>query len=113
MAKKAQNKKPIKKSTEELFSAIEKAIENVDYYFTDHGEMRSETRRKVTDEEVIKILEGKDKWHEKSKDKFEEGKSDWNYHIRGKNTDDERVRVAVSFDEYGMPVITVINLDED
>lgn len=29
--------------------------------------MRSETRRKVTDEEVIKILEGKDKWHEKSK----------------------------------------------
>ena len=105
--------KPVKKSTKELFQAIEKAIANKEYYFTDHGEMRSVTRRKVTDEEVIKILEGREKWHEKRKDKYEHGQSDWNYHIRGKNIDNEKVRIVISFDEYEMPIITVVNLDED
>ena len=109
----ATAKKLAKKSTDELFAAIEKAIINGDYYFTDHGEMRSVTRRKVTDEEVIKILGGKNKWHEKSKDKFVQGQADWNYHIRGKNTDDEKVRIVLSFNDYGMPIITVINLDKD
>ncbi len=113
MANKAQIKKPVKKVTDELFSSIELAIKNADYYFTDHGEMRSSTRRKVTDEEVIKLLKGKNKWHEKNKDKYEEGKADWNYHIRGKNSDDEKIRISLSFDKYGMPIITIINLDED
>lgn len=113
MAKKAQAKKPEKKTTEELFKAIESAIEKSEYYFTDHGEMRSATRKKVTDVEVLRILEGKDKWHEKAKDKYENGQDDWNYHIRGKNTDGDNIRIAVSFDKDGMPIITVINLDEE
>lgn len=113
MPKMAKKKKPNKKSTEELFGAIETAVKNAEYYFTDHGEMRSATRRKVTDQEVIRILEKKDKWHEKTKDKYVDGAADWNYHIRGKNTDGDNVRISISFDKYGMPIITVINLDEE
>lgn len=112
MKKKSQGKTE-KKTTEELFLAIEKAISNIEYYFTDHGEMRSNTRKNVTDEEVIKILSGSNKWHEKSKDKYIECQTDWNYHIRGNNTDGDKIRIAISFDEYGMPIITVINIDED
>ena len=112
MVKKASDN-PGKKSTDELFRAIEDALKTGSYYFTDHGEMRSITRRKVTDEEVVRILEGPDKWHERNKDRYEQGQPDWNYNIRGKNTDGEKIRIVVSFDEYGMPIIAVINLDED
>ena len=97
-------KKSAKKTTVELFSSIENAINNLDYYFTDHGEMRSVSRKNVTDEEIIKILKGNAKWHEKKKDKYVEGESDWNYHIRGKNTDDKDIRIVISFDKYGMPI---------
>ena len=113
MARKTQVTKPVKKSTQELFSKIEEAIKNTEYYFTEHGEMRSLTRKNVTDEEILRILEGKNKRHEKSKDKYEEGRVDWNYHITGRNTDDEAIRIVTSFDEFGMVIITVINLGED
>lgn len=106
-------KKPIKKRTQELFFFIERAIEKREYYFTDHGQMRSVTRQGVTDEEVIKTLEGNEKWHEKNKDKYQQGQRDWNYHIRGYNTDADRIRIVISFDELEMLIITVINLDED
>lgn len=111
MAKK-KTKKVVKKTTTELFTGIVRAINSKKYYFSDHGEMRSATRQKVTDFEVIRILRNSDKWHEKAKDKYVDGKADWNYHIRGKNTDEDNIRIAVSFDKYGMVVITVINLDE-
>lgn len=103
----------LKKKTEELFKAIEKAINEGNYYFTDHGEMRSITRKNVSDFEVLRILKGSNKWHEKAKDKYVMGEEDWNYHIRGKNTDGEKIRIAVSFDKNGMPIITVINLTKE
>lgn len=106
-------KKPVKKTTAELFEAIDEALENIDYYFSDHGEKRSKSRRKVGDLEVIKILKSDERRHEAAKDKYEERNADWNYHIRGKNCDDERIRIALSFDEDGMVIITVINLDEE
>jgi len=43
----------------------------------------------------------------------EKNQQDWNYHIRGKNTDGDQIRIVISFDEDGMPIITVINLDEE
>lgn len=106
-------KKPIKKPSRVLFELIEQAILSGRYYFTEHGEMRSKGRRNVTDEEVLRILTGTGKWHEAAKDKYDVSKNDWNYHIRGKNTDGENVRIAISFDEWGMAIKTVINLDED
>lgn len=112
MAKKVKAAKPTKKTTDELMEAINKAMASGTYYFTDHGDKRSKTRKKVSDLEVIKILEGNDKWHEAKKDKYQKGSIDWNYHIRGKNTDGDQIRIALSFDKDGMPIITVINLDE-
>jgi hypothetical protein len=112
LVKNKKSPKPNKKTTPELFSAINKAIIKGEYYFTDHGDRRSKTRKKVNDLEIIKILAGHDKWHESAKDKYEKYKSDWNYHIRGKNIDGDQIRIVISFDQDGMPIITVINLDE-
>lgn len=92
--------------------AIGQAMRTGNYYFSEHGYDRSKTRKKVNDLEVIKILKGNEKWHEAKKDKYESGNSDWNYHIRGKNTDGDKIRIVISFDVGGMPIITVINLDE-
>ncbi len=112
MAKKRKAVKPIKKTTDEVIEAISKAMSFGTYYFTDHGDKRSKTREKVSDLEIIKILESNDKWHEAKKDKYDKGSTDWNYHIRGKNTNGDQIRIAISFDKDGMPIITVINLDE-
>lgn len=112
MAKKRKAVKPIKKTTDELMEDISKAMSLRTYYFTDHGDKRSKTREKVSDLEIIKILESDDKWHEAKKDKYDKGSTDWNYHIRGKNTNGDQIRIAISFDKDGMPIITVINLDE-
>ena len=46
------------------------------------------------------------------KDHYIVGCTDWNYHIRGRNINNDQIRIAISFDKYGMPIITVINLDE-
>jgi hypothetical protein len=105
--------RPSKKTTVELMRAIEDAITRGEYYFTDHGEKRSRARKKVNDLEVIKILSGNDKWHEAVKDKFVRNSNDWNYHIRGINSDGDQIRIVISFDREGMPIITVINLDEE
>jgi hypothetical protein len=112
LVKKKRVFRPTKKSTEELLTAINQAMLNGDYYFTDHGDKRSKSRKKVNDLEVVKILSGSEKWHESSKDKFENNKLDWNYHMRGKNSDGDHIRIVISFDRDGMPIITVINLDE-
>lgn len=106
-------RKPAKKTTEELFDAIDEALKTKNYYFSDHGEKRSKTRRKVDDLQVVKILKSANRSHEARKDKYEKGYEDWNYHIRGKNCEEDDIRIAVSFDEDGMVIITVINLDED
>ncbi len=103
---------PGKKTTSELFAEIEEALNDKNYVFSDHAEKRSKSRKNVNDLEVVRILKSKDKRHEASKDKFEKGNADWNYHIRGKNSDGDRVRIAISFDSE-MIIITVINLDED
>ncbi len=112
MAKSDNAVTPTKKTTAELMLAIKQAINSGDYYFTDHGEFRSKTRRMVNDLEIIRILKSNNKWHEARRDKFEIGNQDWNYHIRGINADGDSIRIVISFDENGMTILTVINLDE-
>ena len=105
-------RKPKKKSTADLFKAINHSLENNTYYFSDHADIRSKTRKNVNDLEVVKILGSAEKWHESGKDKFVNEYKDWNYHIRGRNSDDDQVRIVISFDENNMVVITVVNLEE-
>ncbi len=104
---------PIKKTTGELFEAIDLCLETNNYYFTSHADLRSKTRMSVNDLEVLRILKSKNRRHEARKDKLGMDQSDWNYHIRGKNSDNEEVRISLSFDQSLMLIITVINLDEE
>jgi hypothetical protein len=74
--------------------------------------IKDRSLEKVGDLEIIKILKGDNKWHEATKDKYDKGNDDWNYHDRGKNGNGDQIRIALSFDVDGMPIITVNNLDE-
>tara|TARA_Y100000768_G_scaffold70167_1_gene49419 strand:+ start:653 stop:991 length:339 start_codon:yes stop_codon:yes gene_type:complete len=112
MAKSKKVVRPEKKTDDELFKAIENALKNRSYYFTPHSQKRAQERRNVSELQVIRILKSKTKYHEKKKDEFKEEFNTWNYSIRGKTVDSENVRIAVSFDENNMLIVTVINLDE-
>ena len=102
-----------KLSTTELFERISNSISKGQYVFSRHGKFRAKMRRNVNEDQVIEILKSKDKFHEKRKDKFSKDFETWIYHIRGKSIDNEKVRVALAFDEATMMVIiTVINLEE-
>ena len=106
-------KKPVKKSDGELFELISEHIEYGNYIFLKHAKQRLEERA-ILDIEVLDILEGKPgrkTKRNKSKDKHEEGRHDWNYCIEGASLDGEKIRVIVSFDEDLMPIITVVRLD--
>lgn len=48
--------------------------------------------------------------HESKKDQYKEEYRAWNYAIRGKTIDNRELRIAVSFDEEYMLVITVIRI---
>lgn len=49
--------------------------------------------------------------HEPSKDKFDEIYKEWNYAIRGKTIDKRELRIIITFDEDGLLLITVIDLN--
>lgn len=48
--------------------------------------------------------------HEESKDQYKPEYRAWNYAVRGKTVDNRDLRIAVSFDEKHMLIITVIRL---
>lgn len=48
--------------------------------------------------------------HEESKDQYKPEYRAWNYAVRGKTVDNWDLRIAVSFDENHMLIITVIRL---
>jgi hypothetical protein len=50
-------------------------------------------------------------YHEQRKDICNEEFDAWNYAVRGRTIDRRNIRVAVSFDENGMLIITAIDLD--
>lgn len=97
MAKKHQI--PVKKTTKELFEAIDDSLAKKHYYFTWHGEYRSKLRKRVNDLEVLTILKSKGRRHEARKDKLEINRTE--------------VRISLSFDCDFSVIITVINLDEE
>ena len=108
MAKTAN--KPKKKSDRELFGLLTEKIENGDYVFKKHAKQRQKDRT-ISDLEVLDILEGKPKRNRhrnKVKDKYEEGRDDWNYCIEGQNLDKKKIRIIVSFEEDLIPIITVM-----
>lgn len=108
-------KRPNKKTEQELFGLISQKIEEGEYVFLNHARQRLQ-ERDILDLEVLDILEGKPRRRRKrnrAKDKYEEGRQDWNYCIEGETLDAERIRIIISFNEDLMPIITVIKLNEE
>jgi len=105
-------KKPPKKTDKELLGLIVNSVQKGTYIFLKHAKHRQEERR-ILDIEILDVLEGKagrKRKRNKSKDKYEMGRSDWNYCIEGISLDGNRIRIIISFDSGLMPIITVIRL---
>ena len=118
-AKKGRNmaktvKNPKKKTDKELFGLLDEKIAARDYVFKKHARQRQKDRS-ISDLEVLDILEGKakrDRHRNKTKDKYEQGKNDWNYCVEGQNLDKKKIRVIISFEEDMIPIITVMWIQE-
>lgn len=102
-------KRTHKKTTNELFLAINNAMERKRYFFTSHAFERLRDRN-ISELTVIKILKSKFKYHEVRKDSYIQSFRSWNYSIVGISPDNEDIRIVISFEEDTMLVITVINL---
>jgi hypothetical protein len=104
--------KEAKRNDFELWNLIYQKITGVRYVFLNHAKARL-ADRKITDLEVLDILEHKSKCRRnKSKDSFLPGYPDWKYCIEGKSYPEQaKIRVIISFDKEFMLVITVIRLD--
>lgn len=103
-------KKPRKKSDKELFSILDKKIANAEYIFKKHAKQRQKDRT-INDLEVLDILEGRvnrNRHRNKQKDKYEEGREDWNYCIEGQNLERRKIRIIISFEDKMVPIITVM-----
>lgn len=106
-------KKPIKKSDTELWRLIAEKILSSNYLFKHHAKSRQKTRG-VSDIDVLDILEnkaGRKRKRNKKKDIYTPGHLDWNYCIEGLDLNKEKIRIAISFDEKFMLVITVVRVN--
>jgi hypothetical protein len=106
------NGKAVKRKDYDLLSLVAQKITGVRYIFLNHAKTRL-VDRKITDIEVLDILEHKEKCRRnKSKDSYTPGFQDWKYCFEGKSFDHQpNIRIIISFDEEFMLVITVIRLD--
>jgi hypothetical protein len=70
--------------------------------------------REILDLDVLDILEGKKGRHRKrnkSKDKYEADREDWNYCFEGINLDQVLLRIIITINNGLMPIITVMRLN--
>jgi hypothetical protein len=101
---------PLKKSDKELYELLTSKIFTGEYVFKKHSRQRQNDRN-ISDIEVLDVLEGKKgrkRHRNKEKDKYETGRSDWNYCIEGVNIDNKAIRIIISFEDGLMPIITVM-----
>jgi hypothetical protein len=101
---------PTKKSDKELYELLTRKILSGEYVFKKHSRQRQKDRG-ITDLEVLDILEGKKgrkRHRNKSKDRCDPEREDWNYCIEGVNLDDFKIRIIVSFEQGLLPIITVM-----
>ena len=103
-------KKPIKKTTSEVFSLIDKALNSGEYIISRHGRKRGKERG-VTALNIVQALRRPDRRHEAKKDKYDVGMLDWNYSILSSDIEDRKLRIILTFSEH-MLIVTVIVLSK-
>lgn len=95
-------------SGDKLLAKVRRCLAEGNYQTTHHSVVRR-AERNVTLPEIIYVLEtGR---HEPQKDSFDSHYEQWNFAILGKTIDAVPLRVAVTFDENDMLILTVINLN--
>lgn len=99
-------KKPIKKTTSEVFTLIDKALDSGDYIISRHGRKRGKERG-VTALNIVQALRSEKRRHEAKKDKFDEGMFDWNYSILSDDIEERKLRIILTFSEQ-MLIVTII-----
>jgi ribosomal silencing factor RsfS len=70
--------------------------------------MQRKKERDITVVDIIHVLIHGE--HEESKDQYQIKYRTWNYAVRGKTLDNRDLRIAVSFDENQLLIITVFRL---
>ena len=103
--------KPPKKTTTEIFAAIDKALNTGEYFISIHGRQRIKERR-VTALHIVQALRCEKRKHEARKDKHEKGMHDWNYSIISTDIEDRKLRIILTFSQQ-MLVVTVIVLKKN
>jgi hypothetical protein len=101
-------KKPIKKTSSEIFASIDKGLNSGEYFISLHGRKRG-LERKVNALHIVQALRNPNRRHEAKKDKYVEGKLDWNYSILSNDVEQRELRIILTFSEQ-MLIITVIVL---
>jgi hypothetical protein len=102
--------KPTKKTTTEVFSSIDQALDNGEYIISRHGRKRGRERG-VNDLHIVQALRCPKRRHEAKKDKYDEGMIDWNYSIVSVDIEERTLRIIVTFSEH-MLIVTVIVLNQ-
>lgn len=90
-----------------LLEHIISCLEKDEYKLTHHAIERL-NQRDIELPDILHVL--RTGYHEKIKDTWDLKYNSWNYSIRGKTTENDKIRVIVSFDENGLLIITVIKL---
>jgi hypothetical protein len=93
----------------DVLSRIKECIEKGEYLVTKHAFERQNERIISLPETLHILLTG---YEEKKKTRFDIEHYTWKYAIRGKTIRDELdVRIIVAFDETGMLIITVVQIE--
>lgn len=94
---------------QDLLAKVRTCIDTDNYRFSDHGYERK-IERYAALPDIIEVL--RNGYHEKQKDEWKPEFNAWNYAIRGKAIDGDDLRIAVSFEENGLLIVTVIRLEK-
>lgn len=98
----------MKKDVDPLQKA-KRCIKEGRYLIKRHAKDRG-LERNITLPDILEIIQNG--YHEKRKDEWKIDFQRWNYSIRGKSTDQRDCRIVISFNDFGMLVVTVIALEE-
>lgn len=98
-----------REKVQHLMSEVRRHLDADRYWSTAHADHRRLQRSILLPDLLYVLRHG---YHERAKDRYDEGYSAWNYAVRGKTVDDRELRVIVSFDENGMLIITAFGLRE-
>jgi hypothetical protein len=101
-------KKPVKKTTSEVFASIDRGLNSGDYLISLHGRKRGQ-ERKVNALHIVQALRSPNRRHEPKKDIYVEGMFDWNYSILSNDIEQRKLRIILTFSEQ-MLIVTVIVL---